>query len=298
MAVMNGSLIPNAGQLGALTESYIANLESGGQNGFGPVLPNLDASTPQVYKPLQFFVTHVPTLFEAIPNGTNYFKALFETHLVSMDGLDYTSTMETSGTPIGRDSQEQHVPVRQNISQITPTCNWAEKLGSPIFKMLRIWMDAMSDRDTQAASMPNLIASTTQMPPHVASMYAADILGVQYDTTYRSGNVVGGFFMTNFFPTDIGSPGYQYNTIEARRIDRSATFHCVVQDNNNTIAMARDIAAVYNLHTVRPMDALPVAQSIDSQIQGEGLQYVVEQVFSKYQNLDGVLPNTGGSAGY
>jgi hypothetical protein len=287
MSQMNGSLIANAGAFGSGDNSYIANIIDGGQNGFGPILPNLDANTPAVYLPLQIIVTHVPTIFKYIPGGVSIFKSLFETSMVSLEGLDFQYTMEVEGTPVGRDGQMQNVPTKQVRSQISPVGLWPEKIGNLVFNMFRIWMNAMRDPDTQASSMAGIIPAGTTLPPLVASMFSADIMCIQYDTTMRPENIIDAFALTNFFPTDIGSPGYQYNTTEVHRPDRSITFTCITQHNRNVTAAAKNIASLLNLHQINFQDALPVAQSIEAEISGEGLERQVAEILETFRPLDG-----------
>lgn len=289
MVQMNSSLIANGGAFGATPDSYIANIRDGGQLGFGPILGNLDANTPPVYVPLQLVVTHVPTIFKYIPNGVEIFKALFETHLISMEGLEFAYSMDTDGTPVGRDGQQMMVPTRQVRSQINPVCTWSEKIGNVVFNMGRLWMNAMHDPDTQASSMAGIIPSGTTLPPLVASMYAADILAIQYDSTYRPENIIDAFHMTNFFPTEIGSPNYQLNQTETHRPDRNFTFHTIVQHNRNTVNVARSVARLTNLHLINYQDALPIADSVEADIAGEGMAYLNSEYLSQFQNLNGQI---------
>ncbi len=287
MAQMSNSLIANGGAFAASPSSYIANLRDSGQLGFGPLLANLDANTPPVFLPLQLVVTHVPTIFNYIENGAAIFKALFETHLVSLEGIDFAYSMEVDGTPVGRDGQMQNVPTKQVRSQISPTALWPEKIGNVVYNFGRVWMNAMHDIDTQAASMAGIIPSGTTLPPLVASMYAADIMLIQYDSTYRPENIIDAFALTNFFPTEIGAPGYQLNALEARRPDRNFTFTCIVQHNNNTVNVAKSLATLTNLHLVNYQDALPIARGIEAQLEGEGMQYQAAEYLSQFTNLDG-----------
>lgn len=287
MATMDGALIANGGAFAASPSSYIANVRDGGQLGFGPLLGNLDANTPPVFLPLQLVVTHVPTFFNYIDNGPQIFKALFETHLVSLEGLDFSYSMEIDGTPVGRDGQLQNVPTKQVRSQISPTALWPEKIGNVVFNFGRVWMNAMHDIDTQASSMAGIIPVGTTLPPHVSSMYAADIMLIQYDSTYRPENIIDAVALTNFFPTEIGSPGYQLNATETHRPDRNFTFTCIVQHNNNTVNVAKNLATLTNLHQVNYQDALPIAQSIEASLSGEGMEYQVSEYLSQFTNLDG-----------
>lgn len=289
MPVMPASLIANGGRLGSTPTSPIANIREGGQLGFGPNLPNLDANTPLVLLPLTIIVTHVPGVFNYIPNGVELFKAMLETNMLSMDGLDFQYTMETEGSPVGRDGQQQMVPMRQTRSQISPSGTFPERLGNLNFNIGKFWMDMMHDVDTQAASLAGIVPSGATLPPHVASMYSADLMCIQFDTTYRPENIVGAFALTNLFPTEIGGPDFRFNVNESHRPDRQFTFTAVVQHNRNVTAAAKQIARLLNLHLVNYQDALPIANDIEAQLQGEGLQHLVAETLSRFRNLDGVV---------
>ena len=306
MPVMSNSLIANGGAFAPSPDGYIANLQDSGQLAFGPLLPNIDGNTPPVFLPMQLFVLHVPTVFNYIPNGTQIFKAIFETHLQSMDGIDIAYAMDVEGTNVGRDGQQMMVPTRQTRSQITPTCTWSEKIGNAIWNFGRLWFNIMHDPDTQAATMAAILQGTSTgsttstastsgslsaatIPPLVASMYTADIMLVQYSSDYQPQNIMDAVALTNFFPSDIGATQYHLNPTESHKIDRTFTFQCLVQHNANTIAVARSLALAANLHTVNYQDATPIAQSIDSQLSGEGLDYLTSTYLNNFQNLNGTV---------
>jgi hypothetical protein len=290
MPIMDGSLISGGGQFAPSPNAQIANVIDGGQLGFGPLLINLDANTPLVLPPLVLTVLHVPTFFTYIPSGPQIFKALFETHMTSMDGIDLTYTMENDGTPVGRDGQQMMVPTKQTRSQLTPTATWAEKIGNVVWNFGRTWMNAIRDPDTQASSMAGIIASGNALPPHVASMYTADILLTQYDMTYRPENIIDAIALTNFMPTDIGGTGYQLNIPDGpHRPDRTFSFTCVAQQNNNTINVAKSVATLNNLHRINFQDAFPLAESIESSIQGMGAEYLAANYMNNFNNNNGLV---------
>lgn len=286
MARMNSALVANGGRFGPSPNSYVANVKDGGQLGFGPVLRNLDANTPPVFLPVQVVVTQVPRIFQYISGGVDLFKALFETHMISMEGIDFTYSMETDGTPVGRDGQMQMVPTKQTRSQISPTCMWPEKIGNLVFNFGRVWMNMMRDVDTQSSSMAGTIPSGTALPPMVASMYAADLMLIQYDTTYRPENIIDAIALTNFFPTEIGSPGYQMNQTQTHRPDRTFTFTCITQHNNNTVAVAKQLAQITNLHTINFQDAHPIADQIAAEVRGQGLEHLVTSTLNNFRNMN------------
>ena len=296
MPTMTDALVTTGGQFAPTDNSYMANLIAGGQLGFGPNLPNLDANTPAVYLPLQIIVTHVPTIFTYIPNGTAYIKSIFETQMVSMEGIDFAYTMDVEGTPVGRDGQMQNVPIRQQRSQISPVCLWPEKIGNPIFNMGRFWMNCMRDVDTQASNLAGLVSSSTTLPPLVASMYAMDIFCIQYDSTMKASNIIDAFAITNMFPTDIGSPGYQYNATEAHRPDRSFTFTGIVQHNRNTLATAINLANLVDLSSVNFNEALPIATTVEAAIASEGLAYQMSEFLSNFTDQTATATTTSSNS--
>lgn len=282
MARMKNSLITGGGRFGPTDDSYIANIEDGGQNGFGPLLKNLDAATPPVWLPAQIVVIRAPTVFEYIPNGVRFFKALFETHCISMTGLDVQHSMETDGTPVGKDGQQLLVPTKHVRTQISPNGTWAEKIGNVVWNTFLFWMNAMHDIDTQAASLAGLVPRSTILPPHVLSMWSADLLIIQHDGTYRPENVQAAMALTNFFPTDIGSPDIQFNVTETHRPDRSVTFSTLVQMNNNVMALARTVANMIRLNQVNYQDADAIAESVDAKLANMGQAYHVSQYLDRF----------------
>src|SRR5258708_3724202 len=78
------------------------NIITGGQLGFGNNLPDIDAATPLVMRPIVGIVTHAPTMFTLGSAGgssgttnafTSILKALIETQCRSMDGIDIQYTL-------------------------------------------------------------------------------------------------------------------------------------------------------------------------------------------------------------
>ena len=290
---MADPLIYNAGSVfGTFSTSTIANFTKGGNNGFAPALANLDSLTPQVYCPAQVVVMSVPRVFTLVKNGVAWFKSVFETQLVSMDGLDFTQTIETSSTPVGRTGQEYHVPTRQILSQITPSITLPELIGDPIRKGFVFWGNHLADNQSQAATWYDLIPSNQAMPPLVSSDYAATLIVIQFDKTHRPENIVGAFIMTNFFPTDLGSPGYHVNVNEVERPDRTITFTCIVQMDNNTSVVAISVARLLKLHEVKTQESEPVARVVDTSIEDYGIKYLLDNTQLQWTDLTGVIPNS------
>lgn len=285
MAAMDNALNPNGGRFAPLPDQYAANIIDSGQLGFGPMLRNLDGNTPPVFTSMEVIVTHVPEIFRMVPNGAAFFKAWLELNLVSMDGVDPTYSMDVEGVQVGRDGQQMMVPMKQTRAQLTPSTLTNEKVGNVIWNAGRFWFDNMRHIDTQHATLAALVASGATFPPHVMSMYAADIMLIQHDTTRRPENIIDAMWLTNFFPTDIGSPGYQVNVAEVHRPDRTFTYTCVMQQNANTKAMARRLASITQLHTVDFDYATPLGDGLDPGLENMGQAYQASTWLSNFTNL-------------
>lgn len=290
MPVMDNSLISGGGRFSPSPNAAMANVMDSGQLGFGPLYINLDGNTPLVLPPLVVTVLRVPTFFTYLKYGPEVFKALFETHMTSMDGVNLSYTMETDGTIVGRDGQMMNAPTKQTRSQLAPSCTWGEKNGNVVYNFGRTWMNAIRDPDTQTSTMAGIIASGNTLPPHVASMYSADILLTQYDMTYRPENILDAMVLTNFFPTDIGETGYQMNIQEGpRRPDRTFNFTCVTQHNNNTLNVAKAVATLMNMHRINFQDAFPAAEAIESNVRGMGSEYLASEYMNNFTNTNGLV---------
>jgi len=285
MTYQPNALLANGGRFGASPNSVIANLFDSGQTGFGPILTNLDANTPLVLPTLDVTVVTVPKVFQYIQNGPALFKTLFETHMTQMSGLEIEHTIESETVPIGRGGHVQHAPTRQVRSQPTPTCTWPEKLGNIIWNFGRLWANLIRDPDTQAATLSDIIPATTALPPHVASMFGAEILLTQYDPTYRPENILDAIFLTNFMPSNLGSHGYTFDVNQVSRPDREFQFTCIAQCNNNTVAVAKEVAKAKQLHRINYQNANPVATGIDSSLRGEGMERLMTQL-NNFRNMN------------
>ena len=285
MVKMNSALLANGGRFGPSENAFAANVVDGGQLGVGPILRNLDANTPPVFLPMTPVVMHVPTIFTYIPDGIKIFKALWETQLKNFDGFEPSYQMETEGVNVGRDGQQQMAPVRQTRSQITPSATWDEKIGNIIFNMGRFWFNMTRDVDTQASNMARLFKGQS-VPPVVASMYSMDLLLIQHDSTMDPENIVDAYYLTNMFPTDIGSAGYTANPQESKILERQFSFTAVVQHNNNVVAAAKNVSRLLNLHTIDFQNALPIAETLSVELSSSGLAHHLATQIDQFRNLN------------
>jgi len=262
-------LLPN-------TQAGAGNIITGGQLGFGNNLPNIDAATPLVLRPIVPIITHAPTMFQYLPGMTDILKALLENHARSIDGIDLQYTIDPGATPAGQDGQELNVPTNAKRAQVNPQFTLPEINGNLVWNFFRLWMRLMKDPDTQAASLAGVIPGSQILRPHVLSMFTMDMLFIQYDTTLRPENIIDGYFITSMWPNDTGVAGFKKQIAQSDVVERTIPFHGVLQHNDNTRAVAQQIASLLRLHTIDYNFSTPIATQVESNILEAGLQLAAD----------------------
>ncbi len=282
MPVMTNALITNAGLLGTGDNSSVANVIDGAQYGFGNHLPNIDAATPLIMRPIVPIIVHAPTMFQNVPNMSDVLKALVERHATRIENIDPQYTIETSTVPSGNDGQELNMPTNARRAQLSPTMTFPELTGNLVWNFFRQWLRMIKDPDTQASSLAGIVPSGSAISQQVMSSFTMDMLFIQYDNTLRPENIIDAYFISQMWPYDIGPAGFTKQLGVSERPDRTISFYGVLQHNRNTRAVGQQIAEVLQLHLINYDYATPVALDIESAIQDEGLQYEVSQLSNTF----------------
>ena len=264
-------IIPNAGAIAATDSSFIADIQSGAQLGYGPNLPQIDGATPLTLSPVVAIVMHVPTLLAGIDHAPETLKALVERHAKEISGIDFGLTLEGSPTPVGQDGQEMHMPTNSKRTQVTPTFTWQELQGNLIWNFIKTWIELIKHPDTQASSLAATNLSQN-MSPMLMSSFTMTVLFIQFDSTMHPENIVDAWFITNMWPQETGMFGAKRQIGHTEMPERQIAFHGVLQHNRNTKALGQVIASKLGLHKVNFDLATPVATTMDSNITDMGLQ--------------------------
>ena len=277
---MVDGLIYNAGRIAAADDDTVVNLIDGAQNGLGVNIPNIDGATPMVLSPIVPIVTHIPTMFtsRALQNGSGFnytpdvCKALMERHAKDISGIDFGYQMEGTGTAVGHDGQELHMPTNAKRTPVNPSFTWNEVAGNLVWEFHRNWLDMIKSPDTQASILAALNDGAS-MDPMVMSQFSMDMLFIQFDQTMLPENIIDAFFITNMWPQETGMFGAKRTIGHVETIDRTVQYYGLLQHNRNTKAVGQIIAEVLQLHKVNYDYATPVTQSIETNISNMGLEY-------------------------
>lgn len=272
MPVMTNSLIHNAGRLAAGDDMSVANIVDGYQLGYGNHLPKMDAATPLVLRPLVGIVTHVPTMFQYLPNYPQVLKALMEQHVIAMDGVDVEYDTEDEAVPAGQDGQEWHVPTNGRRTAISPSARLYELSGNLVWNFFTSWQRMCKDPDTQAAALAGVVSPDVTLNPHVFSMWTMDMIWLQYSTDMRPENLIDAYFTVGMWPHNSGGAGYTKEIGNSTVPTRTIQFHGVLQHNRNTRIIGQRIAEALQLHRFNYDFSVPIATDVESQVQSDGLQ--------------------------
>lgn len=287
MPIMTGALTSNAGRLAAGDLMSVANIVEGGQYGFGNHIPNIDAATPLVLRPIVPVITHVPTMFQYLTDFPETLKALVERHTTRIDGIDLQYTLEDATVPSGQDGQELHMPTNARRAAISPSMAMPEIAGNLVWNFFTYWMRLIKDPDTQASSLAGVIPTGTTLQPHVMSMFTMDMLVIQYDTTLQPQNIIDAYFIVTMWPYDAGPAGYTKQLGNSEHQERTIQFHGVIQHNRNTRVIGQNIATVLKLHTYDYNFAVPAATDVESRVQGDGVAHEAAEIASTFVPLGG-----------
>lgn len=285
MSKMPNALITNAGRLGGQDDSVIGNLAAGTQYGFSPHLALLDAATPLVMRPMTYVVTNVPGMFKYVPHFAEFCKVFFEQICHSVEGVTVQYQNEGHAAPNQSDGQHATMVGDTKRSDINPTFNCIDYNGMPCWKFIKEWICMNKDPDTQAAPLNGIIDPSTYILPHTYSVFSADMVGIQYDMTLRTKNIIDALQMTAVHPQDTGDAGFQHEISSSHLPERQFQFHAVLQHNANTCAAGRMIAETLQLHKPNPNFATPVSEQVSSLIQGLGLEKEVATDAANYTPL-------------
>jgi hypothetical protein len=277
------SLIRNAGRLGSLDGSAVANLPEGAQLGIGPHLTQLDVATPLVMGGTFPFVLQSPTMFSLSPqlqNFDSFLKVLIERGAKSITGIDFEKSIDAQQVNIGNDGQMLNMPTTARRSQVNPQFTWNELTGNVIFNFFGTYLDLIKHPDTQA-SMVGILESG-EIDPQLVSSFTFDTLFIQYDTTMRARNILDAYIITAMWPDRTGMAGYERTIAESKLIERSIPFHGILQHNDNTRRVGRNVAELVQIHRADYNRAKPVAETIAENLANMGIQKEVTDIMDQF----------------
>lgn len=216
----------------------------GGQLGLGINAPALDVATPLIFNPTVVVVMSVPAMYSGTVMGT-LIKNLIETYAKNIQGIDveYTLNAET-GPIVGHDGQTHSVPTKTIRSAQTPTMTIQELSGNIVYETITKWIWDISHPDVYQSAAGVAFPGAWTM-----SAYAASLLAIQFDPTMIPDRILAAAFISNLYPTTIGSLGLERSLGNVKAPERQVTFGtAIVQHNPYIRRMAVRVAEKLQLH--------------------------------------------------
>lgn len=278
------AIVQDPDYIGRFGVKKYGNINLGAQLGIGNRLSHIDGGTPEVLPNLVPVVLSTPTIFDSVPGMSEMFKTIAERLAISWEGLDFEYTAEMQQTVVGHDGQQLSVHTQTRRSQLTPSLTAQEVKGMLLWNFFRKWINMSKDADTQAAMTHGSLGSIEDLEPLTISSTTADILWIQYDSTYRYDNVLAGFVTMAMFPNTSSMAGWKRTVGDQQGFpQRSIPFSCVLQHNDNTNELARDMARLLRLHAADYNLAQPASDRVSTRLRNMGIQEEIQYILKTHQ---------------
>jgi hypothetical protein len=242
-----GLLSPLPKNLGAAAASGIKD-DHGLQLGVGLNAPALDVATPAVFTPTVVVVMSVPAMY--VVNGRltvmgRLIKNLVESHSKTISGIDVEYNLNTeSNSIVGHDTQNMTVPTKTIRQQQSPSFVMQELSGNIVYETFTKWIWDISHPDTYVSMSGSVFPGTWCM-----SAYAMSLLAIQFDPTMRPDRILSAAFISNVFPTTVGSLNLERSLGTVKVPER--TIQCapaIIQHNAYIKELAIRVASRLQLH--------------------------------------------------
>lgn len=282
MTVLQGALLKNVANITNNPSATINDITEGGQLGIGPRLPKIDAATPLVFAPAIPIITHMPTMFSAVPQMRSILKALVERHTKTITGVDFGYEMDEASAYILADGQEAKIPTKNKRTSISPNMTFAEIQGNLVWNFFRQWMNMISSPDTHFSSLASM-TNSDDIDPFVYSYFCMDMLLISFDPTMLPKNIIDAVFITTMWPKNTSQLGITREVGTSNSPERSIDFNGIVQHNSAVYNAAVSIAETLQLHKSNWNYATPVADSIEQASLNLGLQAEAQSILNEFR---------------
>lgn len=280
MAESTNAFIRGAGRLGALGTDTVANLAAGAQLGIGSRLKDLDAATPLVLSPAVCIVLNTPGIFRLVPGMDQMCKVLMERHATEITGIDIEYTLEKHDTQAGHDGQQYSIPTNAKRNPVNPSFTYPEVTGNLVWRFYYTWIALIKQADTQGSTL-SAVASQ-ELSPVVMSSIAADLMFIQFDTTFQPQNIIDASIITGVWPEGTGPMGMKRTIGSSESPARTIQHTGVLQHNANTKRVAMDIAEILQIHRADYDISVPVSQQIHSRLTDMGIQREIAETVGSF----------------
>lgn len=266
---MSRSITQLLGQqaFGEQLTQYVADPTIGGQGGYANDLTTWLNNQAYVSKQVIAIVLEAPGFFNLMSNPTKWveiLRAMFETHVRTIEGLNSGIEYEFEEHPVGGAGEVQEEVVNARRARSNPVIGLVDKVGLPFQNFLRCWGQyGMMDPDTKYALASNL--DTTPSAPWTADMYTATVLFFEPDAAHK--RVTKAWLSTNMMPHSNGEEsGRRDLTAGGELLNLSIEFTALTQTGTGVRALAQSMLDALNRTNANPLLRAAFLEGQDSDV--------------------------------
>src|ERR1700752_3607841 len=246
---------------------YVSDPTYGGQGGYANDLTQWLNNQAYVSKQVFAIVMEAPSFFNLMnpPNKwVEILRALFETHVKTIEGLHSGIEYDFDEHPVGGAGEVQHEVVNARRTQSVPVITVIDKVGLPFQNFLRCWGQyGMMDPDTKYALASNL--DNTPPGPWTAEKYTATVLFIEPDAAHK--RVVKAWLCTNMMPKSNGDEdGRRDLTASGEILTLSIEFTAITQTGVGVKALAQSLLDLLNRTNANPYQRQAFIDGQDSDV--------------------------------
>lgn len=251
---------------GSQLSAYVNDPTYGGQGGWSNDYTQWLNNQAYVSKQIFAVCLEAPGFFNYMNNPNKWveiFRAMFETHVRTIEGLNSGLGVEFDEHPVGGAGEVQHEPTNSRRTQSNPVIGIVDKVGLPFQNFLRCWIQyGIMDPDTKYALASNL---ATQDRPWTADMYTGTVLFVEPDAAHNRVNRA--WLCTNMMPHGNGEEtGRRDLTAGGELLTLSIEFTALTQVGVGVRALAQAILDQMNRSNANPYLRPAFIDGVDSDV--------------------------------
>lgn len=254
----------------------VLDLSYGGQNGYLPRIGMLGndgkyygewiSNHAYIKRNVIPIVLQIPGFFNYMPEPLKwkrYYKALMETHALTIDGLASGLTVESDEHAIGGSGEFQEEVTDVKRARSNPSFTFQEKAGRSIQKFFEAYIKyGLMDPDTKDPLVKRYMNINDVGGMYTPDFYTGTMIFIEPDITKQ--NVIDAWLCTNMFPKSAGDrTGKMDKRSAAELVEHSIEFSAITLNNEQVQMLARAILSrisvlrqVPDLDLVLPVDGV------------------------------------------
>ena len=267
MGRINNLMVAEGRAMAANAQSRMANPINAGVMGWSPNPTNWVGKTGYVRRNLIPLVLRAPAGFAYMPNPDDWYattRSVFETHPISVEGMNSTLTVATSETPYGGAGEQFQDPTNVTRERSNASFTLPDIYGGVLNKYLESWIKYLiMDPETKTALVNTLGG---QVPPDMmADIYTMDMLFIEPDA--QQSKVIRAWIMYNMFPLSGGEVvGRRDITTDMENVRYNIQMAGFSQVGTGVDAFAQTVIDGMRIAGANPMHRRTYLEGIDADI--------------------------------